>query len=93
MRFPALAMVAVIVARPLASVLALRPANLTVAPASAAFFPRRLVGTVTVNVKAVDFARFTELLPRVAREHGIRLYEVSPSDESLESVFSYLVAT
>ncbi|CAM5704575.1 Bacitracin transport ATP-binding protein BcrA [Mycolicibacterium aubagnense] len=29
---------------------------------------------------------------RVAREHGIRLLTVSPSDESLESVFSYLVA-
>ncbi|WP_407566221.1 ABC transporter ATP-binding protein [Streptomyces sp. 184] len=45
-----------------------------------------------LHVQAVDFARFTELLPRVARDHGIRLYEVSPSDESLESVFSYLVA-
>ncbi|MCQ4081729.1 ABC transporter ATP-binding protein [Streptomyces sp. RB6PN25] len=45
-----------------------------------------------LRIQAVDFARFTELLPRVAREHGIRLYEVSPSDESLESVFSYLVA-
>jgi ABC-2 type transport system ATP-binding protein len=43
-------------------------------------------------VQAADFSRFTELLPRVAREHGIRLYTVSPSDESLESVFSYLVA-
>lgn len=45
-----------------------------------------------LHVQAVDFARFTALLPRVARDHGIRLYEVSPSDESLESVFSYLVA-
>ncbi|GGX82321.1 ABC transporter ATP-binding protein [Streptomyces minutiscleroticus] len=43
-------------------------------------------------VQAVDFGRFTTLLPRVAREHGIRLLTVSPSDESLESVFSYLVA-
>ncbi|MFR9673133.1 ABC transporter ATP-binding protein [Streptomyces sp. TR06-5] len=43
-------------------------------------------------VQAVDFTRFTELLPRVARDHGIRLHTVSPSDESLESVFSYLVA-
>ncbi|MDF3291378.1 ABC transporter ATP-binding protein [Streptomyces silvisoli] len=49
-------------------------------------------GRGALRVQAVDFARFTELLPRVAREHGIRLYEVSPSDESLESVFSYLVA-
>ncbi len=45
-----------------------------------------------LRIQAIDFTRFTELLPRVAREHGIRLYEVSPSDESLESVFSYLVA-
>ncbi|OII60818.1 ABC transporter [Streptomyces sp. CC53] len=45
-----------------------------------------------LHVQAVDFGRFTELLPRVARAHGIRLLTVSPSDESLESVFSYLVA-
>jgi ABC-2 type transport system ATP-binding protein len=44
-----------------------------------------------LRVQAVDFAGFTEFLPAVAREHGIRLYAVSPSDESLESVFSYLV--
>ncbi|POX39656.1 ABC transporter [Streptomyces sp. Ru73] len=45
-----------------------------------------------LRIQAVDFARFTTLLPRVARDHGIRLHTVSPSDESLESVFSYLVA-
>ncbi|MCF6522137.1 ABC transporter ATP-binding protein [Streptomyces sp. JJ36] len=45
-----------------------------------------------LRVQAVDFGRFTALLPRLAREHGIRLHTVSPSDESLESVFSYLVA-
>ncbi|MEV0121765.1 ABC transporter ATP-binding protein [Streptomyces sp. NPDC050703] len=45
-----------------------------------------------LRIQAVDFGRFTTLLPRVAREHGIRLLTVSPSDESLESVFSYLVA-
>ncbi|GAA4073987.1 ABC transporter ATP-binding protein [Actinomadura miaoliensis] len=45
-----------------------------------------------LEVEAVDFQRFTWLLPRVAREAGVRLLEVSPSDESLESVFSYLVA-
>ncbi|WP_433546729.1 ABC transporter ATP-binding protein [Streptomyces sp. CA-294286] len=44
-----------------------------------------------LRIQAVDFGRFTELLPRVAREHGIRLFTVQPSDESLESVFSYLV--
>ncbi|MCX5411349.1 ABC transporter ATP-binding protein [Streptomyces sp. NBC_00059] len=45
-----------------------------------------------LRIQAVDFGRFTTLLPKVAREHGIRLLTVSPSDESLESVFSYLVA-
>jgi ABC-2 type transport system ATP-binding protein len=45
-----------------------------------------------LRIQAVDFGRFTELLPKVAREHSIRLLTVSPSDESLESVFSYLVA-
>jgi ABC-2 type transport system ATP-binding protein len=45
-----------------------------------------------LQIQAIDFGRFTELLPKLAREHGIRLYTVSPSDESLESVFSYLVA-
>jgi ABC-2 type transport system ATP-binding protein len=44
-----------------------------------------------LRIQAVDFGRFTQLLPRVAREHSIRLLTVSPSDESLESVFSYLV--
>ncbi|MER5357353.1 ABC transporter ATP-binding protein [Streptomyces sp. NPDC002785] len=50
------------------------------------------LGEQALLIQAVDFGRFTELLPKVAREHGIRLLTVSPSDESLESVFSYLVA-
>ncbi|MBB1253410.1 ABC transporter ATP-binding protein [Streptomyces alkaliterrae] len=45
-----------------------------------------------LRVQAVDFGRFTQELPRIARSHGIRLLTVSPSDESLESVFSYLVS-
>ncbi len=46
-----------------------------------------------LRVEAIDFARFTTLLPGVARRDGIRLSELSPADESLESVFSYLVAS
>jgi ABC-2 type transport system ATP-binding protein len=46
-----------------------------------------------LQVEAVDFRRFTWLLPRVARDADVRLWEVSPADESLESVFSYLVGT
>jgi ABC-2 type transport system ATP-binding protein len=45
-----------------------------------------------IELEASDFGRFSEVLPRLAREHGVRLHEVTPTDESLESVFSYLVA-
>ncbi len=46
-----------------------------------------------LRIQAIDFFRFTELLPRVAKEAGIRLLTVSPQDESLESVFAYLVTS
>lgn len=46
-----------------------------------------------IEVEASDFGRFSEALPRLSREHGVRLYEVTPTDESLESVFSYLVSS
>jgi ABC-2 type transport system ATP-binding protein len=45
-----------------------------------------------IELEASDFGRFSEILPRTAREHGIRLLEVTPTDESLESVFAYLVS-
>jgi ABC-2 type transport system ATP-binding protein len=44
-----------------------------------------------LQVRVVDFERFSRLVPTLARDLGIRLLEVSPTDESLESVFSYLV--
>jgi ABC-2 type transport system ATP-binding protein len=46
-----------------------------------------------IELEASDFGRFSQVLPRLAREHGIRLHEVTPTDESLESVFSYLVSS
>jgi ABC-2 type transport system ATP-binding protein len=46
-----------------------------------------------IEVEASDFGRFSEVLPRLAREHSVRLHEVTPTDESLESVFSYLVGS
>jgi ABC-2 type transport system ATP-binding protein len=49
-------------------------------------------GGRALHVEATDRASFVRLLPRVAQRHGIRLFEVTPADESLESVFSYLVA-
>ena len=45
-----------------------------------------------LHVQATDVSRFVRALPQVAARHGIRLFEVTPADESLESVFSYLVA-
>lgn len=45
-----------------------------------------------VEVEASDFGRFSEALPRIARENGVRLLEVTPTDESLERVFAYLVS-
>ena len=44
-----------------------------------------------LRVRASDFTRFTWLVPRVARDLDVGLREVRPADESLESVFSYLV--
>ncbi len=44
-----------------------------------------------LRVQTVDTARFGRLVPQVARRAGIRLFELTPTDESLESVFSYLV--
>jgi ABC-2 type transport system ATP-binding protein len=45
-----------------------------------------------LHVQATEFASFVHALPQLASRHNIRLYEVSPADESLESVFAYLVA-
>ena len=45
---------------------------------------------MTVRVK--EFGAFTRLVARVARDLDIRLLEVAPTDDSLESVFDYLVS-
>ena len=44
-----------------------------------------------LTVHADDRGAFARALPRVARAAGITLLELRPTDESLESVFSYLV--
>ncbi len=53
---------------------------------------RDSTGQSAVQVAATDFAAFVHALPRLAAHHRIRLFEVQPADESLESVFAYLVA-
>jgi ABC-2 type transport system ATP-binding protein len=44
-----------------------------------------------LTVRAGDYGTFTRVLPKIAIRSGIRLRQVLPADESLESVFSYLV--
>jgi ABC-2 type transport system ATP-binding protein len=50
------------------------------------------VGPAGLTVRAGDYGTFARALPRVAVREGIGLRQVTPSDESLESVFTYLVA-
>jgi ABC-2 type transport system ATP-binding protein len=38
-----------------------------------------------------DIRQFSRLVPDIARREGIRLFEMQPVDESLTSVFAYLV--
>lgn len=45
---------------------------------------RLVVGTGEVR-------EFYRLVPQLARESGVRLFEIQPTDDSLTSVFSYLV--
>ncbi|HEY7131987.1 MAG TPA: ABC transporter ATP-binding protein [Candidatus Limnocylindrales bacterium] len=44
-----------------------------------------------LTVRASEFAGFTRVVARVARDADVRLLEVAPTDDSLESVFEYLV--
>ena len=42
-------------------------------------------------VRTSDLGEFTRRMPAVAREADIRLLELRSTDDSLESVFAYLV--
>ncbi|HEX2774957.1 MAG TPA: ABC transporter ATP-binding protein [Micromonosporaceae bacterium] len=44
-----------------------------------------------LTVRAGDYGSFTRALPKIALAQGVRVRRLLPSDESLESVFSYLV--
>jgi ABC-2 type transport system ATP-binding protein len=46
-----------------------------------------------LTVRAGDYGTFTRALPKIATSSGVRVRRVLPADESLESVFSYLVAS
>jgi ABC-2 type transport system ATP-binding protein len=49
-------------------------------------------GPAVLKVQAADHGRFVHALPQLARAGKIRLFHVEPADESLESVFGYLVS-
>jgi ABC-2 type transport system ATP-binding protein len=49
------------------------------------------VGADGLTVRASDYGSFTRALPRIALGQGVGVRRLLPSDESLESVFSYLV--
>jgi ABC-2 type transport system ATP-binding protein len=50
------------------------------------------LGQTGLQVRTSDYGAFCRDIAVLARDHAIRLREVQPTDESLESVFAYLVA-
>ena len=44
-----------------------------------------------LTVRTSDLGEFTRQMPRIARDSGVSLHELRPTDDSLESVFAYLV--
>ena len=51
------------------------------------------IGQSGLTVRAGDYGTFARALPSIAQRERVRVRQVTPSDESLESVFAYLVAT
>ena len=49
------------------------------------------VGADGLAVRAGDYGSFTRALPKIALRERVRVRQLVPSDESLESVFSYLI--
>ena len=73
------------------------PHNVLNALAAAALMAEESVRAVSLradglDVQVGDLGSFAVSLPGLARQHDVTLFELSPSDESLESVFAYLVA-
>lgn len=48
-------------------------------------------GADALSVRTTDYTAFSRLLVRAARQASVTLYDVQPTDESLEHVFAYLV--
>jgi ABC-2 type transport system ATP-binding protein len=79
-----------------------RPHSFTVRSSDDRQFAQALVGDPTVlavelsgknlTVRTSQFAEFIHAAPRIAKAENITIRELLPTDEDLESVFSYLVA-
>jgi ABC-2 type transport system ATP-binding protein len=50
-------------------------------------------GRGSLQVRTSDFGAFCAQIAILTREHGIALRELLPTDESLESVFGYLISS
>ena len=62
----------------------------SILPLLALVFGIELAGD-SLFVRTSDYGVFTRRLPAVAHAAGVRLLELRPTDDSLESVFAYLV--
>lgn len=65
-------------------------------PVAAALVAEEIVGSVSVaggriHAETSDLAALGALVPRIARDLDVRLFGFEPEDESLDSVFRYLV--
>jgi ABC-2 type transport system ATP-binding protein len=49
------------------------------------------LGAAGMSIRTSDRGAFTRAIPRIARGASVSIQELRPTDESLESVFSYLV--
>ena len=52
-----------------------------------------LTGTGGLQVRTSDFGAFCAQIATITRDNGIALRELLPTDESLESVFGYLISS
>ncbi len=78
-----------------------RPHSFTLRTSDDRALASRLAGRPTISglafeggrldVRTTDFAAFTRELPVLARDADVSIFELAPADESLESVFDYLV--
>jgi ABC-2 type transport system ATP-binding protein len=78
-----------------------RPHSFTLSSSDNRALARSLVADPTVMavelsdekliVRTSQFAEFIHAAPRIAQESGVTIRELLPTDESLESVFAYLV--